>query len=45
LDEGVDEPKVVFRKIMERHGGRLVGSRSILFGGVVVAVAVKKGGD
>lgn len=45
LDEGVADPKVLFAKMMKKHGGRLAGSKSVLFGGIVAALAAKKEGE
>lgn len=42
LDEGVTDPTDMFGKMMEKYGGRLAGSRSVLFGGVAAALAAQK---
>jgi glyoxylase-like metal-dependent hydrolase (beta-lactamase superfamily II) len=42
LDEGISDLKELFGKMLEKHGGRLEGSRSVLFGSSAATIAGTK---
>lgn len=42
LDEGVMDAKVLYGKMMEKYGGRLEGSKGVLFAGCGAALAAQE---